>query len=76
MLAGRPAWYERAACRGKRRDWFFGDDGAALTEGRKVCARCAVRAACLAYALANDERHGTWGGTSERERRRMLRQAS
>jgi WhiB family redox-sensing transcriptional regulator len=72
----RPAWYEWAACRGLERDWFFGKDGAALAKGRKVCATCPVRAACLAYALANNERHGTWGGMSERERRRMRRLAS
>ena len=28
---------------------------------------------CLEYALANRIDHGVWGGTSERERRRILR---
>jgi WhiB family transcriptional regulator, redox-sensing transcriptional regulator len=32
---------------------------------------CPVRAGCLEYALANDERFGIWGGLSERERRRL-----
>jgi WhiB family redox-sensing transcriptional regulator len=30
-----------------------------------------VRAECLEFALANDERFGIWGGLSERERRRV-----
>ena len=28
---------------------------------------------CLEYALRNRIDHGVWGGTSERERRRILR---
>ncbi len=32
-----------------------------------------VRAECLEYALAHDERFGIWGGLSERERRRLRR---
>jgi WhiB family redox-sensing transcriptional regulator len=33
-----------------------------------------VREPCLEYALANREHDGVWGGASERERRRMIRQ--
>jgi len=29
---------------------------------------------CLEYALANHVDHGVWGGKSERERRRILRE--
>jgi len=36
-----------------------------------VCTGCPVRAQCLEHALAHDERYGVWGGTSERERRRL-----
>jgi WhiB family redox-sensing transcriptional regulator len=32
-----------------------------------------MKAPCLEYALANRVDHGVWGGTSERERRRILR---
>ena len=35
---------------------------------------CSVRTACLEYALSNRERDGVWGGNTERERRRILRQ--
>ena len=33
-----------------------------------------MREACLEHALANREREGIWGGTTERERRRIHRQ--
>jgi WhiB family redox-sensing transcriptional regulator len=36
---------------------------------------CPVRAECLGYALEHQERYGIWGGLSERERRRLTREA-
>ena len=41
---------------------------------RRLCADCPVKAPCLEYAMANHIDHGVWGGTSERERRRIARQ--
>lgn len=41
---------------------------------KAICAQCPVREACLEYALATRERDGVWGGATERERRRMIRQ--
>src|SRR5690349_18734708 len=35
------------------------------------CHRCPVTDACLAYALAADERFGVWGGTLPEQRRAM-----
>ena len=43
-------------------------------EAKSVCAVCPVRQACLEHALAHREREGIWGGTTERERRRIVRQ--
>jgi WhiB family redox-sensing transcriptional regulator len=40
---------------------------------KRVCKTCEVRSLCLEYALHNRIDHGVWGGTSERERRRILR---
>jgi len=48
-------------------------DGAGVIVAQKVCARCPVADACREYALANNITHGVWGGTSERQRRRILR---
>ena len=42
-----------------------------VARAKAVCAGCPVREACLEFALANDERWGVWGGTSERQRRAM-----
>jgi len=33
-----------------------------------------VRTACLEHALMNREKVGIWGGATERERRRIIRQ--
>jgi WhiB family redox-sensing transcriptional regulator len=41
---------------------------------KSICAKCPVQQPCLEYALANRERDGVWGGATERERRRMVRQ--
>ena len=35
---------------------------------------CPVRETCLEYALTVREKNGVWGGLTERERRRVLRQ--
>ena len=40
---------------------------------KRLCVNCAVRSECLEYALRNRIDHGVWGGTSERERRRILK---
>jgi len=50
---------------------FFPERGDSTEPAKAVCARCLVRAECLAYALAEHIQHGIWGGTSERERRRL-----
>ena len=41
----------------------------------KGCRACRAAAACLAYALAADERFGIWGGTLP-EQRRAIRWAT
>jgi len=53
---------------------FFPSDGVGVDAARKICLDCPVKAPCLEYALENRIDHGVWGGTSERERRRLLRQ--
>lgn len=61
------------ACNGTDPDMFFPNRGESLEPAKSVCAKCVVREECLEYALANGERYGVWGGTSERERRRLRR---
>ena len=66
-------WQDRALCAQTDPEAFFPEKGGSTREAKKICQRCPVRAECLEYALANDERFGIWGGLSERERRRMKR---
>jgi WhiB family redox-sensing transcriptional regulator len=69
-------WQERALCAETDPEAFFPEKGGSTREAKKICTGCDVRAECLEYALANDERFGIWGGLSERERRRLRRHAS
>jgi WhiB family transcriptional regulator, redox-sensing transcriptional regulator len=64
-------WQDRALCA----QAFFPEKGGSTREAKRVCRSCEVRAECLGYALEHDERFGIWGGLSERERRRLKRQA-
>lgn len=66
-----PRWQDRALCAGTDPELFFPGRGASSKEAKKVCRGCVVRAECLDYALAADERYGVWGGLSERDRMRL-----
>jgi WhiB family redox-sensing transcriptional regulator len=68
------AWRQRAACRGVDPDIFYPVSDEEAEAAKAICAQCLVREACLEYALANRERDGVWGGATERERRRIVRQ--
>lgn len=72
---GPLAWQQDALCAQTDPEAFFPEKGGSTREAKAVCQACQVRAECLEYALANDERFGIWGGLSERERRRMRRAA-
>ncbi|MGH3824868.1 MAG: WhiB family transcriptional regulator [Pseudonocardiaceae bacterium] len=69
----QPDWQERALCAQTDPEAFFPEKGGSTREAKRICAGCEVRAECLEYALAFDERFGIWGGLSERERRRLKR---
>jgi WhiB family transcriptional regulator, redox-sensing transcriptional regulator len=74
--AGDLAWQDRALCAQTDPEAFFPEKGGSTREAKRVCRGCEVRAECLEYALEHDERFGIWGGLSERERRRIKREAS
>jgi WhiB family transcriptional regulator, redox-sensing transcriptional regulator len=44
-------------------------------DAKELCRGCGVRGECLEYALDEGEKHGIWGGLSERERRRTRRRS-
>lgn len=75
--AGLPAtpgaWADQAACKGWGQDDFADDLPERPTqEARSRCAGCPVREDCLAFALAQREVWGLWGGLTTRERRRLV----
>ena len=68
-------WQEKALCAQTDPEAFFPEKGGSTREAKRICEGCEVRSECLDYALANDERFGIWGGLSERERRKLRREA-
>jgi len=67
-------WRNRGACNGLDPAVFFPDSEENAEEAKSICAECVVRLSCLEHALAVRERDGVWGGLTEKERRRMIRQ--
>jgi WhiB family transcriptional regulator, redox-sensing transcriptional regulator len=72
----RSAWLEQAACATADSGLFFGQQGEGPRErhrreaaAKAICARCPVRKACAADALARQEPRGVWGGLTESERK-------
>ena len=65
-------WVNRAACRGTDVEVFFMENGE-TARAKRICARCDVQAECLAYALANGEKHGVWGGYTTSARKDIAR---
>ena len=66
-------WYEQAACQGLDVELFYADQPAQNSEAMRVCATCPVRAHCHETAMELRESFGVWGGTPERQRRRIFR---
>jgi WhiB family transcriptional regulator, redox-sensing transcriptional regulator len=69
------SWRLRAACRQVDSAVFFspeGESGPARqireAQAKAICARCPVIRECAAHAITAGERHGVWGGLSERDR--------
>ena len=72
---GQPdtVWMAAARCRDLSPAAFFPSDGLGVELARRICVNCPVKEPCLDYALNHHIEHGVWGGTSERERRRIAR---
>jgi len=69
-------WRKHSACQGLDPQIFYpaSDDEADAEPAKAVCAQCPVQEACLEHALGYREKDGIWGGYTERERRRLIRQ--
>lgn len=68
------SWRDKGACRGIDPEVFYPVEDADAEQAKSICAVCAVRHACLEHALTSREKEGVWGGATERERRRIIRQ--
>ena len=76
-----PPWFQFAACNPRWADrpldqWvdlFFPTSGESTREAKEICDECPAKAACADHAMATGQTIGIWGGTSERERRRIRR---
>lgn len=66
-------WMAQGNCRHEPPTRFFPSDGVGVEVAKKICSTCPVTDLCLEYALVQRIDHGVWGGTSERQRRRILR---
>ena len=78
-LLARPAWHENAACSGLGNELFYpgrvwGNPDAVrqAAAAKVVCALCPVKEQCREAGL--EERFGIWGGTTERDRRKLRRE--
>jgi WhiB family redox-sensing transcriptional regulator len=69
-------WEVEANCRGMDPAIFFPVNDDDAFEAIAVCSACSVRGECLAWALETRERFGVWGGTTEKQRRSMLRRSA
>jgi len=70
-IVASPGWMAAGLCRQRDPELFYPATGHSSRDARAVCARCPVRAQCLAYAIEHRERYGVWGGMSERQRRHL-----
>ncbi|GGM79424.1 transcriptional regulator WhiB2 [Longimycelium tulufanense] len=70
---GDMSWRQHGACAVSTNPdlWFPEGNHKSERLAKVVCHNCPVKIPCLRWALNNKEKWGVWGGTTERERRRM-----
>lgn len=76
-----PAWMndQGVKCRGLTSFFYPSRSNAEVAQAKALCngldgrSPCAFRSQCLQYAIDHGELYGVWGGTSERDRRKIRR---
>jgi hypothetical protein len=76
-----PEWMDdqRVKCKGLTSFFYPNQPSSEVTQAKGVCngldghPPCPLRHTCLRHAIDNHEAYGVWGGTSERERRKIWR---
>jgi len=64
-------WVKKAACIDIAPETFYLNNIKDDLKAIKVCIGCPVMDECLEFAIRHEE-HGVWGGTTERERHKMI----
>lgn len=65
-------WTDRSACQDHDPSLFFPAPGGNERQALAICETCEVTQECLAHALEAGEKFGIWGGTTQRQRRRLI----
>jgi hypothetical protein len=73
VICWRPDWMADALCQEYHGVDFFPGAGKSPASALAVCHACPVISECLAHALEHRIGDGVWGGTSEAQRKQMLR---
>ena len=73
LLEDDRQWAAYAACKGADPDLFFPGPDDPAVEAKRICSACAVRQECLDWGFLTRAAYGVWGGTTEVERKRLLR---
>lgn len=72
-------WQDYGACREIGTEVFFPDydnpQPSEIAAAKAICALCIVTKQCLDLALATEAK-GIWAGTSEKQRRAMVKKSS
>lgn len=74
-VADMGEWATRGHCIGSDPAVFFPERGESTSEAKRICRECPVQPECFDWGMAH-EKHGIWGGLSERERRRLRTKAA
>lgn len=73
MISNREPWLDDANCATTDPSLFVLEGkGGSYNAAAKICANCPVVNACLNFALRNEIEDGFYGGTSPRQRARIL----
>jgi WhiB family redox-sensing transcriptional regulator len=72
ILDERP-WGVFAACKAEMSLTFFPQNRQEERTALMICSTCPVVDQCLDHAIETNERFGVWGGTTERQRRKLAK---
>ncbi|WP_297566070.1 WhiB family transcriptional regulator [uncultured Arcanobacterium sp.] len=74
-------WQVKGTCSTMDPEFFFHPEGERggprrrrIERAKRICQHCPVILECREYALDHREPYGVWGGMSEEERSRVVRQ--